>query len=235
MTYRNKFDLTFKVIEAAKNSIKEGCRAHRHLEWAEVYSSYAEPGYTDEEHPIVIANWNHDFDAYDAYEQKELMSRVINIFDKIGVSYEWCDEWTSCHECNSLVRTSPDCYSWTPSYVIWESTLVCINCLSDSAEDWLNSIEGDFETANKIADIHPEDHDYVKLSDGQTGFHPGQVSDPNKISRALYAAGFERYLFNIDSKGQFDVNWSVWLHNEEAERDDGMGIIEAKRSIEVLL
>ena len=97
-------------------------------------------------------------------------------------------------------------------------------------ESHLFSLEGDCSKTNSIFDL--DDSEYVLLEEYERGMHRGQDSDPQLIGNLLTIAGFERWIFNLDSVGQFDAQFSVWLHKEEAEREDGMGLIEAKRALE---
>ena len=50
----------------------------------------------------------------------------------------------------------------------------------------------------------------------ETGWHPGQNDDPKKIAKDIeeQLPGYD-YIFKIDSVGQFDVDWSVYLRKAE--------------------
>lgn len=142
-------------------------------------------------------------------------------------------KWTDCARCCKLVQTEPDSYGWKPSYIFEDCEgCVCVECLIEEAEDYLETLEGNPARCNAIEQIDPEDHGYVHLEQYERGMHRGQDADPRVIGDTLSKAGFSRFLFNLDSKGQFDCRISVWLHEDEAKADDGLGEIKALRALE---
>lgn len=183
------------------------------------YDGYAEPGYSDPDRGIIaLGNWNsvtvwvkskHQF-----MEVDNTMVWFGKALGKLGVECEWCDEWTPCNNCGKLFRTSPDSYCWQPAYVELGGDLVCHECVDP--EEYLATIEGNHRKCNQVNSIDPEDHGYVCLRDDfEHGFHRGQDASPELIAKILEEVGIHRYLFQIDSTGQFDVDFSVWAHQEE--------------------
>lgn len=185
---------------------------------------YSEPGYTDPESGVIATgNWNNVTKwTRESITIFDLPSRILNLFEKLGIECKWSDEWCSCSNCGKLVRTSPDCYSWTPSYTVGDGELTCHECLKQDPVAHLESLEGNPNTANTINDIDPADYGYVKLNDEsyETGYHPGQNDSPEVIAKELRAKGISRFLFQIDSVGQFDGRWSVYAHESEAQDKD---------------
>jgi hypothetical protein len=92
--------------------------------------------------------------------------------------------------------------------------IVCEECVESEPEQHLQSLEGNADTANTLS-IHPEEHGYVCIGEFERGFHPGQDDDPRLAAKALEKLGLKRWLFNIDSVGQFDTRFSLWIHEEE--------------------
>lgn len=83
--------------------------------------------------------------------------------------------------------------------------------------------------------VDPSDHGFERLDvDFESGFHPGQDSDPSVIAEELESRGVERFLFEIESVGQFDASFCVWVDSEEIdkargfERRDGDGFSPAQ-------
>jgi hypothetical protein len=135
------------------------------------------------------------------------------------VTIEWFDEWDSCCECSKLFRTSPDSYGWKPQYVATDNGCVCVECVD--AEEHLKALEGNHHSANTIETIDPADHGYRLVKDGfEHGFHEGQDASPEKIAQALRAQGIERFLFQLDRVQQFDTSFSVYVHEDEADKLD---------------
>ena len=200
-----------------------------------VYSSYAEPGYSDPDSGmILLGNWN-GLSVYDSSKQKRIdiddtMPRLAKIFESMGIELEWEDEWTSCYECSKLVRTSADSYSWTQSFFAFDTgELICHECIAEDPKDYLENLENSPTIANTMRQIDLEEHGYVQVVDRfESGWHQGQDADPKLIQSLLEESGFSRFLFNIDSVGQFDTRFSVWMHEDEANEDDGLGLARAK-------
>jgi hypothetical protein len=77
---------------------------------------YAESGYTDPVKGILFADWN------------VFPRNIDDILAKMGYDCEWSDEWTTCGDCGAAVRTQPDCWFWTPSYIINDGEVICQEC-----------------------------------------------------------------------------------------------------------
>lgn len=205
------------------------------LEEIEFHGFYSEPGYTDPEGPgIVIGNANDTFrpdekkfpygskerQAEDAKAKKHSMiRRVFRALDRVGYEFEWCDEWLACEECRGLVRTSPDSYGWQKYfYMPDDCSCICGDCVKGDeteTERYLEWLEGN----EKRADMFHLDLaklGYVLVQDDfEHGFHHGQDADPKLIAKAIRDAGGTRFIFVMDSVGQFDFKFSVWIHKEQ--------------------
>jgi hypothetical protein len=163
------------------------------LQWA---PGYAEPGYSDPNKSVLFFNWN------------EVSRRTFDLLEQYGFECEWEDEWTTCGGCGKALRTSPDSYSWQPSYFETEGELTCIECTD--IEAYLETLEDNPRRA--VNDhVDPADYGYVKPEgDFEVGWHPGQNDDPREIFKRLQAAGHKRLLFNVDSVSQFYITFEVY-------------------------
>jgi hypothetical protein len=172
---------------------------------------YAEPGYTDPESGIIATgNWN----------DPPTPERVTRIFEKLGIEIEWGDEWAACDECHKLFRTQPDSYMWRRSYWLDEmdGDIRCRECVLEDPTDMLEQLEGKDDRALTF-DMDLAAHGYVR-QDGEyeSGWHPGQDDNPKTIADTLRAKGIGRFLFKVDGVGQFDVRFSLWVHESEVSR-----------------
>lgn len=185
---------------------------------------YAEPGYPDPKGGVIaFGNWNDIADYSRGVNERRLLddapARLGHVLEAIGVELEWSDEWVQCEECGLAFRTSPDSYSWQQSGTLDDGCCVCADCI-DGAEH-LENLEGQHRRCNTIESINPEDHGYRCIPiDYEHGLHGGQDASPEKIADVLRSVGCRRFVFNLDSSGQFDVRFSVWLHEEEADKFD---------------
>jgi len=187
------------------------------------YSGYAEPGYDDPKSGLVVlGNWN-------PHGEDMVMPRIGAILEKLGAELEWEDEWEACSECEKLVRTSPDSYRWTRSYWESEDGAICQDCLLDDPSDYLEYLEGNPNTANTL-DFDLEDQGYRHVPESyENGLYGGQCDDPHLIAESLGELGIQRFIFEINSVGQFDLAFSVWIHKSEYHKLD-LDEIESKGS-----
>lgn len=186
-------------------------------------SGYAEPGCSDPECGIIaFANWNSeshwDAVAKQFFDTDTTMPRILKVFERAGIPCEWSDEWDFCSDCDKAVRTEPDSYSWTRSYWDTGDGIVCQDCVLKDPADYLAWLEGNEDRAMKFdLDLHAAG--YRKLEgDFQSGLHYGQDASPKAIADSLRKMGVERFIFKIDSTGQFDLSFSVWVHKAQMRR-----------------
>ena len=178
---------------------------------------YAEPGYGEPESGLIATgDWNPRSWNRPIPKQDQTMPRCAAILERLGVELEWEDEWATCEECEKLVRTQADSYDWTRSY--WDSGgcgIYCQDCVLDDPEDYLDHLEGNTSTPNTL-DLDLEALGYQKVEDEyENGLYGGQCDDPVIIGKSLTALDIKRFVFNIDSVGQFDLAFSVWIHKTE--------------------
>lgn len=135
---------------------------------------------------------------------------------------EWHDEWDQCRECSGAVRTSPDSYGWTPRYWIQpEHGLICQSCLEGPKESsvwppamdaYIAFLKGNASAALTFGgDRVLRSYGYKKLDDYQRGFHRGQSDNPERIGASLREHGVRDFIVCLDSVGQFDADFSVWV------------------------
>lgn len=185
------------------------------------YEGYKEPGYPHDTF-VATGDWNVERKYIDGEKRFEMVcdvpARIGKILEALDVSIEWGDEWTACHQCFGLVRTSADSYSWKRSYFVDIENcgdLLCSTCVKEDPEEYLEYLEGSSNRANTF-DLDLSEHGYICLMDRfQNGWYGGQAARPDLIGKLLEDAGFERFIFQIDYVRQFDLDFSVWLHQDE--------------------
>ena len=209
---------TERIIQAGLKHSKHWS-SQSELENIGYASDYAEPGYDSPDNGIYFSNWNDRSEYIDGRRIviDDTMPRVAKLLEHIGASIEWSDEWTTCADCGRAVRTSPDGHGWKQQWaMIDECEIVCADCLAEDPVDFLEKLEGKDTTALTFDTIDPAAHDYILISDEfESGWYPGQNDSPEKIGVLLRAAHITRYLWRIDSTGQFDVNYSLYVHASE--------------------
>lgn len=198
----------------------------------DVAADYAEPGYTkrDPDGDIFFGNWNppkfyfstNDKATFESLSLKEKktamgMARVAEFIERIGSSVEWSDEWATCYDCSRAFRTQADSYSWQPSYIDIDGELSCDKCFfSKVEEDMLDELaengHGIPFTDDRLFDML-EEFDYKKVNEDsfEAGLYGGQDDSPEKLRDAFRKGGVTHSIFVIDSTGQFDRHFSVYV------------------------
>ena len=185
---------------------------------------YAEPGYDldNSEMPILFADWNSETRWNKETNKSETISDIMPLLAKfaeaIGCSIEWEDEWAIC-ECNKAFRTSPDSYGWT-MYGTMDGEYICGDCVQEDPEAYFEEISGNPRRAITIAGVDATEHGYVKINSDsfEHGLYGGQDSSPDAIAETLRSAEIEDFLFSIDSSGQFDLKFSVFVREDDGGR-----------------
>lgn len=192
---------------------------------------YAEPGYTDPKGGVIATgNWNNISkyetclceSAPQSYGKLVVEDDTLCVLgkklEKLGVELEWSDEWMACDECRKLVRTVANSYGWTRSY--WESDygVTCADCVRKDPGDYLAWLEEN-DSACMTFEIDLGAHGYQQIPKRfENGLYGGQSADPKKIGKLLRDRNIHRYLFVVDEVGQFDMRFSVWVHDDDFEK-----------------
>ncbi len=179
---------------------------------------YAEPGYADpDDCPILLANWNAETRWNKEANKSETISKLMPLLgefaEAVGCAIEWSDEWEVC-ECQKAFRISPNSYRWTMFGAFIEDMAVCGECILEDPEPYFETISGNPRMAITIQGLNPEDYGFVKINDEsfEYGLHGGQNASSDSIARTLKSAGIDDFLFSVDSAGQFDMRFSVYVH-----------------------
>ena len=190
-----------KVIEEVMDS-GEGYQA----------DAYLEPGYNSPENgKIIFSDWNK-FPQY-----------VIELLELAGHVTEWYDEWMVTDNGNA-VRTSPDSYHWTPSYLITEDGYVLTR--EDSAEEWIECLKcSDWcHPPHALpAWINPKEYGFESYGEEvyQSGLHRGMNDDPKEVLAEIFDKYTNPEVVFTCEQSQFYVEWKAWVKLEEEQGDEG--------------
>ena len=181
--------------------------------------------YNNESHIIITADWNNK-------KYAKIGDWIESNIDNIEIG--WCDEYARC-ECGKFVQTSPDSYSWQANFIMTEYSLICRECIENEHEP--DALIEEYENTDNKAipswgiDIITE-AGFACLDDMledntctifQSGWYPGQTDSPANILSELETEfgfpvedKFDR-IWIIDSIGQFDINFSLFLREKEID------------------
>lgn len=207
---------------------------------------YKVNGYMNENslHDEIYINWGEDNsgDSYVVFEEWKEQERFIEIakevleLDKdtkdyeveraLDVSFVFSDEYTTCSDCDAIIRTSPDSYHWQPDYYIGDGFIVCNNCFVNNADyktDYLQDKINNPKTAvnGLLGEQDLEDLGFIKLNKDsyENGLYEGQTDDPQSIFENIKDK-YEEIVFLIDGVGQFDLHFSVWGSGEHKNEEE---------------
>ena len=189
------------------------------------FDGYA-PGSGDPDVKVFTADWNTET-RWDAEHNQSIvlddsLSRLGELLESLpNTEIDRSDQVDGCGECYKAIETQPTHYGWTPPYAFVEDVgNVCQGCLQNDPEAYLVDLEeNDNSALSPSLGIDPSDYGYQQVpQEYETGWHPGQNDSPTTVRHTLSdQLWMTRYLFAIDSTGQFDTQWSIWIHEEELE------------------
>jgi len=218
--YENKVKRAQRILEIVADLAKQQCSCYVENIISNIQLHYN--GYAGDEDNILIAtgDWN-EITYYDSITNiniviSNLPARVGDLFEKMGIEVEWEDEWTECCECRRLIRTEPNSYFWSPQFKYFEDRgYVCHSCLLEDPKEYLYCLEGNLDESNTFNEIDPADYGYVKFNSGSYCFGYSGTDDINAIVEYMKYQGVNKYLFSLDSQGQFTHEHSVYIHEDE--------------------
>ena len=183
---------------------------------------YAEPGYSlvMPDTYVLLANWNKETKWNRETNKSETISNLMPLLAKfaeeVNCSIEWSDEWAVC-ECQKAFRISPDSYGWTMYGGTIADMHVCGECIKIDPEEYFEEISGNPRMAITVNGLNPEDHGYMRLNPEsfEYGLYGGQKASSDAIARTLVSAGITEFLFSVDSAGQFDMRFSVFVKEDD--------------------
>ena len=214
-----------RILQAAANSLGQGkrvphCNGEDRAQWVQDARSeatnfdwaknYGESGYEDPVKGIVFANWN------------KFPRGLDDILERAGYAVEWSDEWIIDYESLKAYRTSPDCYSWKPYYVLTEGgDVIGGDAIENGDElDWyVNEYLLNSTRRASVFKIDFAQLGFTRFNGKyETGLHTGQNDDPKAVAKQIRAALPDHdFIFSLDSTGQFDASWSAWTRPRQED------------------
>lgn len=149
---------------------------------------------------------------------------ISYLFDTAKYDSNWGfnDEYTTCQECNKVVRTSPDSYSWLPqSAIVNECELLCSECIKADPQSYIEGLVNNPKKANTILnDEELEEQGFTKLEkEYENGFYEGMNDEPQKIYEGL-CSEYEEILFSITDSGQFHIGFVTYVKDKIEEEEE---------------
>ena len=167
-------------------------------------SYYLEPGYSDPDKGILLADWNYVPQLHQ------------DILEHVGYDLEWSDEWMIT-DTGGAVRSTPDSYEWQPSYILTPDGDLLTS--EDDPEEVIAAAVCDDPAQSPKAFPHwlnPADHGFFPLHEGKdipfrSGFHEGMTDNPEDQLREAFAEWAECEVAFVTAPSQFYTEWEAWV------------------------
>jgi hypothetical protein len=177
-------------------------------------SEYGEPGYSDPEAGIIVADWN------------DVPQRIQDGLERQGYELEWIDEWyISCDSSPAKAwRSEPDCHSWESRLLYCDGYVLTAD---DDISDWIEQCEFTSADDGRVLPSWWDDADFVSANwrlydptaaDFESGFHPGQTDEPAKFLPAILRV-HGKALIQRTEQSQFYSKFRVWVPSPEVAED----------------
>jgi hypothetical protein len=162
--------------------------------------------------PLLVADWN------------DVADKMVGYIESI-IDIHWIDEIISCDDCGGAIKTTPSYYGDLPEWVLMDGYILCKDCIlndegiqEEIIETYKNQTDKPimpwfFDIIEKQGFVCYSSDEYCQRF--ETGLHPGQNDRPIDIAKDIEEnlPGYD-YIFKIDSAGQFDIYWSVFIKKQ---------------------
>ena len=190
-----------------EQKISKACEWLADKHFASFGDSYGEPGYSNNERGIILANWNN------------IPRGLADWLEKCGFSLEWSDEWEVID--GKVYRTHADSYSWEPSIALTDDGKLLTP--DDSASDWIEyfQLTADGQPIKWLPSWIPTDEltqcGFTLANDNpfESGWFSGQDANPNAIAREAFKNGADTVVFRKLENSQFYCRFECWIRRED--------------------
>lgn len=155
---------------------------------------------------------SHDQYPYQVPDELDGLEEAIK--RELG-DFVFSDEYDTCSECGRPLRTRPDSYGRQPTYIEEEGDYLHADCLNPEwFVDWMENNKGKavpyailkkLDGFTTIEEPDQDEQSYTRMIEFESGMHPGQDDDPNKVTAYLSDHGIDVW-YEYDA-GQFDITW----------------------------
>lgn len=147
-------------------------------------------------------------------------TKEYEVEELLETNFVFSDEYTTCSDCDKIIRTSPDSYFWQPDFYLGDGFIVCKTCFDD-VEDYQENyikhrVNDPKEAVNGLmTEKQLENLGFRKYNEDsfEHGLHNGQTDNPNEIYDELSILYYD-VLFAVDEVSQFYITFSVWVRGE---------------------
>jgi hypothetical protein len=143
--------------------------------------------------------------------------------DDFDFDVVFSDEYSYCSHCYAIIRTSPDCYDWTPPLFLDGEGYACDTCVNKGQFDdyILEEYCNDQKSIPDSADLGRLGLVKVNQDSYQNGMHSGMDDSPKPIIESLNKHNIDVW-FKVQAS-QFYVEFDVYV--KEADKEKATAIL----------
>ena len=189
--------------------------------WDDIYMDIADDH--EENTYIIMDSW--DDIAKFAKIVKQVLGidedEEIYIDEVLGVEIVFSDEYNTCSDCHSVIRTSPDSYHWQPDFMMGDGFIACSKCFNeneDYQEDYIEEKINNPKTAinGLITEERLEELGFKRVGEEfESGWYHKEDS-PEEIYEKL-SQKYDEVVFFISNVEQFRINFVTFVRGENGD------------------
>jgi len=151
--------------------------------------------------------------------------------DYVWGYWGYSDEYTTCCDCGTVIRTSPTHATWKPDFWLntYEGELLCNECTKEDANAYFEWYAKEvIEGVAHVCIPNPGEHGFTKvIEDLEYGYHPGQNDDPKKLLAWASKNNFE-IAFDV-RQNPFTATFDVWLRGQPVSEDTPIDVEQIRK------
>lgn len=166
-------------------------------------------------------------DDFVVVEGWDVIERMDEILNNSGIEHRdaeselgefgFDDEYTSCGNCGTFIKTTPDFYGSHQKFVIVKNELCCLECAKDYKEEYIEEHINNASKAIILNFVSESDLEEIGFKRYNThsfssGFHQGMDDEPKVILDKLKPY-YDEIVFTIDETSQFYTSFSAWVRS----------------------
>lgn len=132
-------------------------------------------------------------------------------------NWGFSDEYAVCDDCGTVIRTSPDSYSWKPDFWVSDGEIRCGDCVRDNPADYIASLLDNPESANTIlSDDELKENGFAKVNPDsyENGWYDKQDEPKDILATAQDKEPDSEFLFSVSGEGQFYTKFDLWKRSK---------------------
>lgn len=170
----------------------------------------------------------HDFLILDGWDDVRTVESILDpkadigpdsmesgaIDRAFGGNWGFSDEYAVCDDCGTVIRTSPDSYSWKPDFWLEaEEGYHCGDCVREDPDDYIEHLVDNPDEANTIlSDDELRSRGFAKVNEDayENGWYDRQDEPKDILAKAMGKEPNAEFLFSISSNAEFSTQFDLW-------------------------